>query len=231
MSNRCKVCRHPQLEEINRELVMKWRTKGSFRDIARRFDLHRSSVYRHFCEHLPAELWRSEEARRELNADNLVDHLLLHYRRMEKLAEACERALEDPEDPCRWIVGCHPRAFAEARADQILVSYTVPIEGNTVRRKANLDVLLDLVLNADPEHPAIVNSVTYRAEDIVKSARETAREARGFLELYAKLVGQLVESTDVELIVKLVIEALRPHPEAVERVLAGLREAGAPGLN
>jgi hypothetical protein len=188
-------------------------------------------VYRHFCEHLPAELWKSEEARRELNADNLVDHLLLHYRRMEKLAEACERALEDPDDPSRWIVGCHPRAFAECRADQILVSYTVLVEGNIVRRKANLDVLLDLVLNTDPEHPAIVNSVTYRAEDIVKSARETAREARGFLDLYAKLVGQLVESMDAELIVKLVIEALRPHPEAVERVLAGLREAGAPGLN
>lgn len=84
-------------------------------------------------------------------------------------------------------------------------------------------MLLDALMDADPEHPALVNSVQYRTEDIVKTARAIAAEARGFLELYAKLVSQLWDETVVDLILDLVCRALQRHPESLHQVPEGLR--------
>lgn len=211
---------------------MKWRTKGSFRNMAKQYSLHYSSIYRHFCEHLPEELWLSERAKRELNADNLVANLQKHWLRMEKLSEACERVLADPEDPDRWVVGAPPRLFAECRACQITVHYDVIVNGKSIKRKANLDVLLDAIEQAGPkENPLMVTSTWYKGEDILRTARETAREARGFLELFAKLSGQMASELDLQLIVNLVVQALRPYPPALRQVIAGLRDAGAISRN
>jgi hypothetical protein len=229
VANRCKVCAHKKLNQINRDLVMKWRTKDGFRKIAKRYGLHPSSVYRHFCEHLPEELWAAERARRELNADNLIANLQKHWQRMEKLSDACERVLEDPENPDRWVVGAPPRLFAECRASQIMVHYDVIVDGKAIKRKANLDVLLDALEKGGPkENPLLVTATWYRGEDILKTAREAAKEARGFLELYAKLSGQMQPELDLHLIVDLVVHALRPHPSALRKVLEGLRQLQVP---
>jgi hypothetical protein len=232
MGTKCRVCAHPKRQRIDKELVMRWRTRDGFRNIAKRYGLHPSSMYRHFGEHLPAELRESERARRELSADNLVANLQVHWRRMDKLSEACERVLEDPKDPDRWIVGAPPRLFAECRAWQIMVHYDVVVGGSVTKRQANLDVLLDLLERAGPkENPLLVTAARYHGEDILRTVREAAREARGFLELYAKLSGEMRPELDVEFIVNAVVEALRPHPKSLRQVLQQLRVADVSIVN
>ncbi len=230
--NRCTVCSHPKLKQINLALVTRFRSTGTFRDAARRYNLTKSALHRHFCEHIPADLWESERARRELSAENLVANLQKHWRRMERLCEACERVLEDPADPDRWIVGAPPRLFAECRASQIMVHYDVLVKGTVTKRKANLDVLLDLLERAGTkENPLLVTASKYYGEDILRTAREAAREARGFLELYAKLSGQMAPELDVALIVEAVVRALRPHPASLAQVIRDLRELDVPAVS
>ena len=48
MPRKCKACAHPQLDDINQDIV-----KGEiYREIARRYGLSKDIVYRHRCEHM-----------------------------------------------------------------------------------------------------------------------------------------------------------------------------------
>lgn len=51
--------------------MARWRTGGTLREIARKYGLALSSLHRHLSEHIPAQLRRSEDARRDLSAEEL----------------------------------------------------------------------------------------------------------------------------------------------------------------
>lgn len=229
MGNRCKVCGQKKLNSINQDLVAKWRSKGTFRNIAKRWGVTLPSLYRHFCTHLPAELWRSEEARRELSAETLMAHLNDHYGRITKLLAACEQVLRDPDDPGRWVVGSSPRVVAQARSEDLTVFFQQLVNGKAVNHKAKLDTLIEKIEAAGAkEEPLEVTSVHYHGEDVKKTARETARVLKEYIELAGKLSGQLAPELDLQAIIELVVRSLRPHPKSLVEVIAGLRSMDVP---
>jgi len=132
---KCKVCAHPKRKQIDRELVGKWRSKGSFRNIAQRYGLHFSSVYRHFCEHIPPQLWQQESTRRRLGSENLLELLIEEANEVRRLRQACTEWLQDPEDPSRLTV--------DPRAEDVSVVYvTFNEKGSPVKARESLNVLL-----------------------------------------------------------------------------------------
>lgn len=227
MANKCRVCAHENLHQINRALVTRWRTRDGFRKISARYGLTISSLYRHFVEHLPRELVRSEEAERTLRAESLMEHLTRNYARLEKLLEACEDVLRDPDDPSRWAVGSQPETVAQARAEDLTVFYSERVGEKVINKKSRLDVLLQAVESKGRK----VSAWIFRAEDVRKTARETALAIKAYLELAAKLTG-LLKADRLELdlgrVIGKIVEALRPYPEPLRRVVEALRLAEAP---
>jgi hypothetical protein len=232
MANRCKVCGHKRVQEINKDLVEKWRSRLGFRKIATHWNVSVPSLYRHFCNDLPSELLRSEEARRELKAETLMAHLNKHYDRLQKLLAACEVVLQDPSDPTRWVVGSAPEVVAQCRAEDLTVYYQMLVNGKAVNRKSNLDILLKKIKAAgSKQEPVLVTGWQYRGEDVKRTARETARALKEYLSLAAQLTGMMKPDKveiDTDALIRAVVDALRDFPLPLRRVIEKLRAAEVP---
>ena len=68
---KCKVCSHAEVATINKALV----DGGSIRDIARRFDLSKDTVYRHKRNCLPSTLVKARDVEQVANADELLKQI------------------------------------------------------------------------------------------------------------------------------------------------------------
>jgi hypothetical protein len=71
MTRVCTVCKHKQLEEINKQLL----NGTPYRDIAKHFELSSTSLHRHKERHIPTELSKAKEAREVAQADGLLDQV------------------------------------------------------------------------------------------------------------------------------------------------------------
>ena len=71
MARQCKVCTHPNLEEINKSLI----ESKNISDIAREFNLPWNSVSRHKDLHLPKAMTEAQEAEEIAQADTLLEQV------------------------------------------------------------------------------------------------------------------------------------------------------------
>lgn len=161
MPRRCSICIHPDRDKIDRALL----AGEAYRRIAAQFSLSEASVRRHRADHLSPILVQAEEAAR---ADSLLDQLQAVMARVQKLFDACDGWLIDPEDPSRYEIG--------PRAEDIQVVYSEEgPDGRRTRRKARLSNLLAQagegrrgfevveVKHADPRELVLKTANTLRA--------------------------------------------------------------------
>ena len=71
MPQRCQVCSHPEVSQINEALV----ADESHSVIAARFGVSRFSIRRHNVNHLPVLLVEAQAAERFATAETLIDRL------------------------------------------------------------------------------------------------------------------------------------------------------------
>jgi|GEM_PF-1991020 len=90
MPRKCSICSHPKQDEIDEALALR---RESFRDIAGRFSVNRTSLHRHFCEHLPTRIVLAQEASERIHAGNLLDKVLEGEADTNEIREACKEAL------------------------------------------------------------------------------------------------------------------------------------------
>jgi transposase-like protein len=98
---------------------------------------------------------------------------------------------------------------------------------------AEADSLLDQVQDLQGRALAILDKAETAGD--LRTALGAIREARGNLELLAKLLGELDERPVVNLTISpewlelraVIVGALEPHPEALSAVVGALSEAGA----
>jgi hypothetical protein len=109
--------------------------------------------------------------------------------------------ISSADGPKRRVVGSPPKALVRTRAEDVTIYYQQLVNGNKVNKKANLDLLVERIEKLGSKKESItVTYGIYRGEDV----RRTAREAKGYLDLYAKIKGELkthiaVSSDDREL--------------------------------
>ena len=70
MPRRCSVCLHPQLADIDRDLVV----NRTFRSISDHYELSLSALKRHKVNHLPARLGKAQKASELERVNGLVEH-------------------------------------------------------------------------------------------------------------------------------------------------------------
>ncbi len=238
MPRPCTVCDHSERTAIDRALV----AGEAMRNVAERFAISFAALQRHKANHLPALLaeakQRQDQARdshvvavgvavqeraaaEDAHALDVMEELRRCFQRINLLFDACDRWLRDADDPTRYDIG--------PRAGDILVTYEEPgADGKPVRRKASLDRLLARLEASG----AMVERWESKQADPRELVLKTAQQLTTQTQLLAKLLGQLDERPQVNVVVSpewaairaTVLVALSPYPEArvavVERLAA-----------
>lgn len=88
MPRRCSICDHPQRDAIDNYLV----EGGSYRSIAKQFDVSAPATLRHKRNHLPASLVRAHEAKQAASADNLLANVCKLQKRAERILRSAEKS-------------------------------------------------------------------------------------------------------------------------------------------
>lgn len=233
MPTPCKTCHHPARDAIDRALV----EGGEVSTLAKAHGLTRTSVRHHAEHHLPEMLARSEAvreglqatiaaaeaARTETRAIDLMSRLERQCELGDKLADACERWLADPNDPTRFDVGPRDRDITVIYGDGVSER-----TGEPIVRKSRLDVLLARIeakglpvlgVEAKPADPR---------ELIVKLLAAQTRQT----ELLARVLGKLQETAPVDVLGspewndlrRILVDALAPFPDAGAAVAMRLME-------
>lgn len=83
---RCKVCKHPDINEINEKLV----SGISPREMADKYNLNHMSLYRHKEKHLPLTLIKAQQLQEQDAADDLLARVELIYEKAWDLVNKAE---------------------------------------------------------------------------------------------------------------------------------------------
>ena len=237
MPRTCSICTHPERHAIDKALV----AGEAFRNIAQRFGTSTGALHRHKAEHLPRLLARArrdedrhaealvaqqgdQEARDEAAAVDVMAELRHCLARVRKVYDACDEWLTDPADPSRYTLA--------PRAEEVQVVYTESgADGTPRRRKAPLSELLAR-LEGGGAHAV---GWEVRHADPRDLVLRTDRRLQGQLELIAKLLGELDERPQINVLLTpewarvrgVLVEALAPFPEARAAAAAALVAAEA----
>jgi hypothetical protein len=217
MPRQCTVCIHPEKVGIDAALV---RGVSPYELESTYTGLRKSALQRHRELHLSRSLLKAQEIQEIADAEYLQAELARCFERVNKLFDACDRWLTDPEDESRYDIG--------PRAGEIAVTYEAE-DGK--RRKASLSELLERVEGETGRGVVMVETKHADPRDLIL---KTAARLQGQLELLARLLGELQEGTTINIvnapqwmeIRALVVSALEPHPDAKRAVVEALEGAG-----
>jgi hypothetical protein len=202
----CKICVHADREAIDRALV----AGAAIRGLSALYRVSEDSIARHKATHIPEALAKSQEAKAEAHALDVMGELRRCFERVNLMFDACDRWLRDADDPARYDIG--------PRAEELSITYLDMLDGKRIRRKATLSHLLNRLEDAGMN---IEGWETKRADprDLVL---KTADRLRLQTELLAKLLGELNEQPQINVLVapewlqvrSALLGALAPYPEA-----------------
>jgi replication fork clamp-binding protein CrfC len=211
----CTICTRPEREAIDRALV----GGTACREVAALYRVSPDAVERHKAAHLPKTLTEARQAADGAHALDVMEELQRCFQRVNLLFDACDRWLRDADDPARYDIG--------PRAGDILVTYEQPgDDGRPQRRKESLDRLLARVEDSG----VALERWDTKYADPRELVLKTAQQLTGQTQLLAKLLGQLDERPQVNVLMApewlqvraALLMALAPHPEARRAVAAAL---------
>jgi len=214
----CTVCASPDREAIDKALV----GGTACREVAALYRVSPDAVERHKAAHLPKMLTETRQAREEAHALDVMEELTRCFQRVNMLFDACDRWLRDADDPARYDIG--------PRDGDILVTYMEQgagdANGRPLRKKASLAHLLALAEGSG----AMVERWDTKYADPRELVLKTAQQLTGQTQLLAKLLGQLDERAQVNVLLApewlqvraALLTALAPYVEARQAVAAAL---------
>ena len=171
---RCVICTHKDAEQINEQLL-----RGiSVRSVGKSFDLNFTTLGRHRSDCIPqAGLVATEK--QGVDVWNALGKILA---RMERLSQACEARLIDPDDPTRFTLDAHD--------DEVMIIWRDLRDrdetGKPIRKRSTLR---ELIAHVEGYETVEVTSTARGVEDARKLIIEATREIRAQLEMVAKLQG------------------------------------------
>ncbi|MCI0490787.1 MAG: hypothetical protein L0229_29695 [Blastocatellia bacterium] len=187
MANTCTICKHPNRLDIERAIAR----RESLRNIAKQFQVGYSAVNRHqSC--IAAELEEVREAGKLERAVSIETELANCFARVNRLLDACDAWLRDPDDPARYDIG--------PRAEEVTVIYTVENgDGPPLRKKDSMADLLGQLASRGLD----VQLIEVKHADPRELFLNTIRTLHSEIDILAKLRGAYVKKA--------------PHPDELEQ--------------
>jgi transposase len=180
---------HPRREEIIRDIVG---GEMSNRAVAEKYGISHGAVNRYKNGRLLPKAAEAARARDGAEGAAVLARVEKVMERVQKLYDACDEYLKDPEDPGKYTL--FPRAWEL----EVVYRETVPVgdKTRTVVRKALLQALLERVSGKLDIDPVTVN---YRGTDPRKLLIEAARGMKEQLELLAKIQGAVKDTVNTQI--------------------------------
>ena len=224
MGRRCAICDQKAARSINKMLA----AGCSYRDISRlyggRKGLSKHSLSRHRKEHIP-ELIRKAAADREVNAieeaRDLLGQSAQYLRSANKMLRACDE----------WLKGPNGEYCLEPRDNEVKIFYSDLSTGQEVRHVALLSELLKKLTKKDKK--IVVSGWRYRHADPRDLLLKAIDRGAKVVELLGRITGELRADFNLQVaivadpvwpeVLRILTDALRPHPLAFRQVVEGLR--------
>lgn len=211
MARRCTICTHAERDAIDAALV----NGTAYRTIADRWSVSKTALIRHKSDHIPAQLVKAHEATERDRATEVLAEIDRALSRVNKLYDACDAWLSDPDDPNRYDLS--PRSH-----EVDIIHEEIGDNGRPRRRKERLSAILGRLEGAGVD----VTLVETRHADPRDLILKTSRTLEGHLTLLAKLIGELNERPQVNVFSQpqylTIIQTLHNYPEAAMAVSEAL---------
>lgn len=218
-----RIDEHPQREVIIQDII---KGNKSLRNIAKQYDMNVASVSRYLSEKLLDKAAKSLAARDEKHGTDFIAEALQQDERVQKLLDACDDYLRDPEDPSRYELG--PRSWEI----DIVYRTVEPDTDKMITRKESLQALLDKIDQAGYQPW----EVRMKQADPRKLLLEASNNLRATLELRAKLAGKLIENqTNINVNLnqywvqfkQIILDATEKAPEVRARIIQAMEADNA----
>jgi hypothetical protein len=184
---RYTVDTHPERDKIIKAII---RGERSLRDIGRQYKIAVSCLAGYLRDKLAVQSAKILAKDGDKNGANLLQRVETIMLRMQKLYDACDEYLQDPENGEKYYLG--------PRAHEMQVVYEKPGKGKRVRVKEPLDRLLEKI-SGKGLFPVEVYS---KYADPRKLIIDTASVLSKQLELIGKITQQLPQAdTTVNILV------------------------------
>jgi hypothetical protein len=190
-----------QLPKKERDKVVTAIVEGeTVRNISKRAARGRvgpTAVHRYKHEAMPALAAQALASRRVDTGALIIDRLNVQLSRLERLLEACDEWLADPDRPGKYTL--------LPRAEELEVVYRTmdPVTDKPMTRKARLSSLLALVQDggdgAPPLEPIEVNNNQADPRELLVKA---ILGSRGTMELLAHILGEYKDKQEVSIEVR-----------------------------
>lgn len=220
MANAYRVDSHPKKNAIVRALI----NQESYAKIANDYALSESAVKRYAYGRLRHNAAKAL-AKGQYDGAALLARIEDTIVYVQKMYEACNDWLQDPEDHSRYNLD--PRAYEH----DVIYNWIITDEDGKdtrIRKKANLQELLERAIRDDEE----IIKVESKTADPRKLILDTAQTLNKQLETLAKIAGVVQEVTNVDVNVSVntvlasnivqVIQREVEDPEVVKRIVEGI---------
>jgi hypothetical protein len=211
---------HPERDDIIKELI---EGKTSYRALALKYSISHGAVNRYVKKRLIPDMYAAITKRADHEGSALLNRIEDIMIRVQKLYDACEEYLRDPENPDRYTL--FPRAW------EMDIVYRTKVGEKWVFRKEELQKLINDLrgMQYDPV------DVIVKSADPRKTIIEASRELRGNLELIAKIEGSIKDTVTNNITVNqywgefktVVMRATEGYPEVRERIVEELSNVAA----
>ncbi len=220
MANTYRIDTHPKKNKIIRDLI----NQVPYETIVDNYGLSHGSVQRYASQKLRMQAAKALK-KGYYDGANLLSRIEETIVYVQKMYEACNDWLQDPEDHSRYNLD--PRAYEH----DVIYNWIITDEDGKdtrIRKKANLQELLERAMREDEE----IIKVESKTADPRKLILDTAQTLNKQLETLAKIAGVVQEVTNVDVNVSVntvlasnivqVIQREVEDPEVVKRIVEGI---------
>lgn len=220
MANAYSVDKHPKKNAIIRDLV----NQVPYTQIAGNYGMTVNAVQRYATQKLRMNAAKAL-AKGQYDGAALLARIEDTIVYVQKMYEACNDWLQDPEDHSRYNLD--PRAYEH----EVIYNWVLTNQDGDerrIRKKANLQELLERAMREDEE----IIKVESKIADPRKLILDTAQTLNKQLETLAKIAGVVQEVTNVDVNVSVntvlastivqVIQREVDDPEVVKRIVEGI---------
>lgn len=204
MGRRSTIEQHPKRKEIERDLADGSKTLGQ---ISKKYGLTQSSVHRYLHTQFVDKASKAKEVQQMRDGDRIYEEIRKVMERTQKMYDACDEFLTDPEDPGKYWLG--PRA---SEVD-VAFFYKDDEKRNIIRKR--LDEVWSTI---ESEGERVIVEMDYRRKDPRELLLKTAVVLNRQLELIAEVLGKIASrDTGGDLFIALLTEVLKEHDAGTNR--------------
>ena len=184
MPRKCEIDNHPKKSQIIKALI----NRVPYREITKRYGVTKAAQSRYLNQKLLGRAARTEKAKELTDGENIMKEIVRIMERCEKMYDACDRYLKDPDNPEQYYLG--------PRAEDIEVVYVDEIETGEktkiIREKKLLSEMLKEAYTGTE-----VKSIRSKHADPRELLLKTANTINNQLELLARIKGQIIDQMNI----------------------------------